>query len=80
MSVRPESFEPMLERLERLTNRLVLGVIAAAFIGGLAVLMARYHPPGWEGWITPFFFFGFVVATALGAYLAWSILRSGCRR
>ena len=80
MSVRPESFEPMLQRLERLTNRLVLGVIVAAFIGGVAVLMAFYHPPGWEDLMAPFFFFGFVVATALGAYLAWSILRSGRRR
>lgn len=79
MSVRPESFEPMLQRLERLANRLVLGIIAAAFIGGLAVLMALYHPPGWEDWMAPFFFFGFVVASALGLYLAYSILRSGRR-
>ncbi len=79
VGVRPEGFEPVLKRLERLTNRLILGVIVAAFIGGTAVLMAAYHPPGWERLMAPFFLFGLVVATALGGYLAWSILRSGRR-
>ena len=79
VGVRPEGFEPVLKRLERLTNRLVLGVIVAAFIGGTAVLMAAYHPPGWERLMAPFFLFGLAVATALGGYLAWSILRSGRR-
>jgi hypothetical protein len=74
--MRPEGFEPVLRRLERLANRLVLAIIAAAFIGGLAVLMSAYHPPGWEGLLGPFFAFGFVVAGALGLYLAFSILRS----
>ncbi|MEJ7841421.1 MAG: AarF/ABC1/UbiB kinase family protein [Rubrobacter sp.] len=77
VGVRPEGFEPILKHLERLTNRLVLGVIAAAFIVGLAALMAVYHPPVLG--LGAFFAFGFVVAVALGAYLAWSILRSGRR-
>lgn len=34
---------------------------------------------GWEGLLGPFFAFGFVVAAALGLYLAWSIPRSGRR-
>ena len=69
----------MLQRLERLANRLVLGMIAAAFIGGMAVLMALYYPPGWERLMAPFFLFGFVAAAALGVYLAWTIRRSGRR-
>ena len=80
VGVHPEGFEPMLKRLERLTNRLVLGVIVAAFIGGTAVLMAAYHPPGWERLMAPFFLFGLAVATSLGGYLAWTILRSGRRQ
>lgn len=79
MGLRPEGFEPALRRFELLANRLVLGVIAAAFIVGLAVLMAAYNPPGWERWMGPFFAFGFVAAGALGLYLVWSILRSGRR-
>jgi ubiquinone biosynthesis protein len=57
----------------------VLGVLAAAFIVGLAVLMAVYHPPGWERWAGAIFAAGFALAAALGAYLAWSILRPGGR-
>ena len=66
-----------MRRFERLANRIVLGILAAAFIAGLAVLLAAYHPAGWEQWAGVFFAVGFVAAAALGAYLAWSILRSG---
>jgi ubiquinone biosynthesis protein len=77
VGVRPEHFEPIIGRLERLANRIVLGVIAGAFINGLAILMSGYHPPGWERWAWVAFAFGFVCAAGLGTYLAWSILRSG---
>lgn len=79
VGTRPEGFEPLLERLDRLANRIVLGVVAGAFIIGLAILMAVYHPPGWDRWGGIFFSVGFALAAALGAYLAWSILRSGPR-
>jgi ubiquinone biosynthesis protein len=77
IGVRPEHFEPIVGRLEQLANRIVLGVIAGAFTNGLAILMLVYRPPGWERWAWVAFTFGFVCATGLGAYLAWSILRSG---
>ncbi len=79
VGVRPEGFEPVLHRLERLTNRLVLGIIAAAFVNGLAVLMTVYHPPGWSTWAGPTFGVGVITAAVLGLYLAWSIVRSGKR-
>jgi ubiquinone biosynthesis protein len=77
IGMRPEGMEPLLGRLERLVNRLVLGVLAAAFVNGLAVLASAYHPPGWERWVGAIFAIGFGLASALGAYIAWSILRSG---
>jgi ubiquinone biosynthesis protein len=77
VGVRPEGFEPLLRRLERLANRLVLGMLTAAFVVGLAVLMATYHPGGSEVWPGAFFAVGFALATALGLYLAWTVLRSG---
>lgn len=77
VGVRPEKFEPVVRRLEKLANRIVLGVIAATFINGLAVLASVYHPPGWERLAGIAFAFGFVIAAVLGLYLAWSILRSG---
>jgi ubiquinone biosynthesis protein len=75
IGMRPEGFDPVLNRLERIANRIVLGVIAAAFINGLAVLVSVYRPPGWERWGWVVFAFGFLCALLLGVYLAWSILR-----
>ena len=75
IGMRPEGFDPVIDRLERIANRIVLGVIAAAFINGLAVLVSVYRPPGWERWGWTVFAFGFVCALLLGAYLAWNILR-----
>ncbi len=74
-SLRPASFEPLLARLERLANRLVLGMLATAFIIGLATLLAVYRPPGWERWGGLMFAAGFLCAAGLGVYLAISILR-----
>jgi len=75
--MRPGSVEPLMNRFERLANRIVLGVITSAFIIGLAVLLSVYHPPGWERWSGTMFAAGFFIASVLGVYLAWSILRSG---
>ncbi|HEX5885099.1 MAG TPA: hypothetical protein VFY67_11220, partial [Pyrinomonadaceae bacterium] len=75
IGMRPEGFDPVIDRLERIANRIVLGVIAAAFINGLAVLVSVYRPPGWERWGWAVFAFGFVCALLLGVYLAWTILR-----
>ena len=75
IGMRPEGFDPAIDRLERIANRIVLGVIAAAFINGLAVLVSVYRPPGWERWAWIVFAFGFLCALLLGTYLAWTILR-----
>jgi ubiquinone biosynthesis protein len=77
VGVRPEHFEPLVRRLERLVNRLVLGVLAASFIIGMAILMAAYRPPGWEPFVAPIFAFGFAAAAILGTYVIWAVLRSG---
>jgi ubiquinone biosynthesis protein len=75
MGMRPTEMDPVIRRLEQLGNRIVLGIILAAFITGLAMLMASYHPEGWNQWI--FFLIGFVLAGFLTVSLAWSMLRSG---
>ena len=45
--MRPERFELLAKRLERIANRIVMGV-AAAFIAELATLLSVYRLPGWE--------------------------------
>ena len=75
VGIRLDDVEPLVSRLERLANRLVLGLIASAFIVGLAVLLAAYRPTGWDGWASKMFIAGFALVSALGLYLAWSIVR-----
>lgn len=76
VGIKPDALDPVIRRFEQLTNRIVLGIIAAAFINGLAVLLSVYRIPGIDQWVAILFSVGFVVAITLGAYLAWSILRS----
>lgn len=74
MGMRPMDVEPLIWRFERTVNRLILAILAAAFIIGLAMLMSSYHPSGWSQ--GTFFLVGFAFAAALGVYLSLSILRS----
>jgi ubiquinone biosynthesis protein len=76
VGMRPQGFEPIVHRFERLANRIVLGILAAALINGLAILMSVYNPTGWQGWIGTVFGVGFLLAVGLGGYVAWGILRS----
>jgi ubiquinone biosynthesis protein len=76
IGLRSESLEPFALRLENLANRLVLSILAGAFIVGSAVLLSFYHPQGWERWAGQLLRFGFLIATALSLYLGWRIARS----
>ena len=76
IGMRPEGFDPVIRRVEKIANRIVLGVLAAAFINGLAVLASVYRPPAWESWAWVVFAFGFLCALSIGMYLALSILRA----
>jgi len=76
LAIRPTGFEPVLRRVERTANRVVLGILAAAFIIALAVLMSAYHLRN-DSQMGAVLIVGFVLASVLGVYVAWSILRSG---
>lgn len=78
IGMHPTAFDPLLNRLERLVNRLVFGIIAAAFIIGLAILTLAYslHPFGGLTWVGALFITGFVIVSILGVFLAWSILHT----
>ena len=75
-AIRPSGFDPLLRRLERTANRVVLGILAAAFVISLAVLLSAYHVRS-DPQIAVVLIVGFVLASVLGIYVAWSILRSG---
>jgi ubiquinone biosynthesis protein len=77
--IQPTGLEPMFKRIERIANRIVLGVIVAALIVGLSMLVSAYRPgvPGvWEVVLT----IGLTLAGLLAIYLVWSIFRSGRTR
>jgi ubiquinone biosynthesis protein len=76
MNVQPVHAEPLIHRLEQISNRIVLGILAAAFINGLAILMEVYHPADWQQWAGIVFAMGFFLALALGIAIAWGIFRS----
>ena len=76
LAVRPTGFQPMLRRIERIANRLVLGMLASAFVIALAVLLSAYHVRS-DPQIGAVLVVGFILASVLGVYVAWSILRSG---
>ncbi|HYX50258.1 MAG TPA: hypothetical protein VE843_10975, partial [Ktedonobacteraceae bacterium] len=75
IDIQPTGLDPLFKRAERIANRIVLGVIFAAFIVGLAMLTSAYRPgvPGvWEVVLIV----GFTVAGLLALFLVWSIFYS----
>jgi ubiquinone biosynthesis protein len=54
VDVQPKGFEPSLRRLERIANRIVLGMIVAALIVGLGSRPRSTAPvlpyPAWGSW------------------------------
>jgi ubiquinone biosynthesis protein len=62
-----------LNRLDRVSTRLSLSLLATAFILGLALMLPLASTNPLAEWL---FGFGFLAALGLGVYLAWSIIRS----
>lgn len=69
LHLRADELERLLARADRLVNRLVAGVLAAALIEALAELMA-VDPARWRVRRRPLFAVGLVAAGTLGAYAA----------
>ena len=76
VGVNPDTLAPVINDVKQLVNRIVLGIIAAAFIVGVAIVLLDYHPVLGMWWIGAFFISGFIFAFVLGVYLAFAILRS----
>lgn len=72
--VQPGEFEPLIERAERIGDRLVAGIITAAFIRGISEL-ASADKERWGRWEGPLMGIGLGMSSALGAYLGWTARR-----
>jgi uncharacterized membrane protein YiaA len=60
-----------------MTNRLALAMHLAAVITALALLLVVFHPATWQAFGEIIFTLAFFSSLAFGAYLMWSIIRSG---
>ena len=71
VNLRATEFEPLVERAERIGDRLVAGIVAAAFIRGISELASadKERFGRWEG---PLMGIGLGMGGALGAYLGWT--------
>ena len=74
--LRAAEIEPLVARTERLGNRIVAGVVAAAFIDGLAQLVS-VDPRRQRRWGRPMVVAGLGAAGALGAYIARGARQGG---
>lgn len=70
IGMRPVAFERVLHRIERLGDRIVLGIVAAAVLSGLAMLVSSYRPSGAEAWTALALAAGIFVSGALAGYVA----------
>lgn len=74
--LRAAELEPLVGRMERIGNRLVAGMIAAALIGGVGSLTTG-DKERWGSWEKPFMRAGLGAGSVLGAYLVWTSRRPG---
>ena len=80
VNVQPQSFESYLQRMEQLTNRLVLGILAAAFTVGFALLVAAYRPAGWDHMTEFLLLFVLALSGGFGTYVLALIIGSRHQR
>jgi ubiquinone biosynthesis protein len=73
--VRAADLDSTLSRIERIGNRLVAGMIAAAFIRGIGGL-TEGDTKRWSTWEGPLMRVGLGATTALAAYLVWTARRT----
>lgn len=64
-------------QMQKMTNRLAMSILLAAVIVALGIVMVVYHPQQWQTFGELLFGFAFLSSLAFGAYLMWSIWRSG---
>ena len=76
VGVKADSLKPIINDVKQMVNRVVLGIIAAAFIIGVAILLVVYHTVIGLCWVGALFIIGFVLSFVLGIYLAFTIITS----
>jgi ubiquinone biosynthesis protein len=76
VGLKAETLKPVINDVKQMVNRVVLGIIAASFIIGVAILLTVYNRVIGLSWVGALFIIGFVLSFVLGIYLAISIITS----
>jgi ubiquinone biosynthesis protein len=76
INVQPSSFDPYLDRLEQLINRAILALLAATFTISAALLVAAYHPAGWDWAVDLLFLVVVLAAGTFGTYVLAKLVRA----
>ncbi|HEY6410200.1 MAG TPA: hypothetical protein VIY29_22320, partial [Ktedonobacteraceae bacterium] len=76
VGVKTDTLKPIIDDVKQMVNRVVLGIIASAFIVGVAILLVVYHSVIGLWWVGALFVIGFVLSFVLGIYLAITIISS----
>ena len=72
---RIEDADPLLSRIERIAERANATMLASACIVGITILLAFYHPRGWQGVVGWIFWIAVVVAVLWVFRTAWATFR-----
>lgn len=72
--VRAAELEPLMDRAEKIGNRVVAGMITSALITAIGELVAQ-EPSRWRNWTSALFAAGLGGVASLGGYIAWSSRR-----
>lgn len=69
--LRAAELEPLVGRVEKIGNRLMVAMITSAFIRGVGELVA-VNPARWRSWQAPLLSIGLGIVGTFGSYLAWT--------
>lgn len=77
ININTQMIQNLLAQMQKMTNRLALAMLLAAVIIALALVLVVYHPATWQALGEIVFGLAFISSLAFGAWLIWSIIRSG---
>lgn len=77
VSLNRQEIHDLIGKLQTMTNRMTLGMILAAVIIALSLVMVVYRAEAWQALGNYIFGFALFSSIIFGVWLIWSIIRSG---
>lgn len=77
VNINMKVIQGLISQFQKMTNRLALSMLLAAVIIALSLALVVFHPATWQAFGEIIFTLAFFSSLAFGAWLIWSIIRSG---